>query len=201
MEQKNGRLIFRVAAAMIAVALYSAMVMGASGDGAADRVLGQFDFTHHAPNLVDGKGMFSPDAVAIDASATPNRLYVADSDNNRVLGWNSADSFSNGEPADLVIGQPGFISSRCINVSATSLCDPEAVAVDRSGNSYLADAGNSRVLEYTVPPSWSLGRAAALRRPDATAIRPTATPPASTCALQPVSLSMSPQSLRGRYRQ
>ena len=65
---------------MIAVALYSAMVLGAGGDGAADRVLGQFDFDPSAANLVDGKGMFGPDAVAIDGSVTPNRIYVADSE-------------------------------------------------------------------------------------------------------------------------
>ncbi len=64
------------AAGMIAVALYAPIVI-ASGT-TADRVLGQFDFTHNAANLVDGKGLFTPDAVAIDSSTTPNRVYVAD---------------------------------------------------------------------------------------------------------------------------
>jgi hypothetical protein len=136
---------------MLAVALYSAMVLGAAGDGAADRVLGQFDFTHHAPNLVDARGMFGPNAVAIDASTTPNRIYVADAENNRVLGWNDASSFNNAAPADLVIGQPDFISSDCGSTSATSLCDPEGVVVDQSGNLYVADAGSNRVIEYANP--------------------------------------------------
>ena len=115
------------------------------------RVLGQFDFTHDLANLVDGKGLYLPQAVAIDSSATPNRIYVADQDNNRVLGWRNADSFSNGAPAGLVIGQPDFISSGCSAASAHSLCQPAGVAVDGAGNLYVADAGNNRVLEYTNP--------------------------------------------------
>ena len=135
---------------MIAVALYAAIVL-ASGT-TADGVLGQFDFTHNVANLVDGKGLNVPEAVVIDASATPNRVYVADEDNNRVLGWRDADSFTNGAPADLVIGQPDFISSDCTGtVSAGSLCAPEGVAVDGAGNLYVADSSSSRVLEYRNP--------------------------------------------------
>ena len=62
-----------------------------TSDTTADRVLGQDDFTHNAANLMDAQGLNLPDAVAIDASATPNRVYVADEDNNRVLGWSDAD--------------------------------------------------------------------------------------------------------------
>ncbi len=134
---------------VIAIAL-SAPIVLASGS-TADRVLGQFDFTHRAANLVDAKGFFSPDAVAIDASALPTRVYVADAENNRVLGWKDAANFSNGAPADLVIGQPDFISSECGDASALSLCTPTGVAVDGSGNLYVADLGNGRVLEYTNP--------------------------------------------------
>ena len=61
---------------MIAVALYAAMVLATGTTG--DRVLGQFDFVHQAANLVDAKGMWNPDDVAIDLSITPNRVYVAD---------------------------------------------------------------------------------------------------------------------------
>ena len=58
---------------------------GAPGDTTADFVLGQFDFTHTTPNLVDGAGVdtnsstppFLWGAVAIDTTVSPNRVYVA----------------------------------------------------------------------------------------------------------------------------
>jgi len=134
---------------MIPVALYAAIVL--AGGTVADGVLGQLDFTHNVPNLVDGKGLNLPEAVAIDSSATTDRVFVADADNNRVLGWADADSFTNGAPADLVIGQPDFLSSNCSATSASRLCMPVGVAVDPSGNLYVADASNNRVLEYTHP--------------------------------------------------
>ena len=76
-------------------------------------------------------------------------------DNNRVLGWKDAATFTNGAAADLVIGQPDFLSAFCNGVSGTrsasSLCDPDGVAVDGAGNLYVADESNNRVLEYTNP--------------------------------------------------
>jgi sugar lactone lactonase YvrE len=126
-----------------------------SGATTADRVLGQDDFAHNVANLVDAQGLNFPEAVAIDSHATPNRVYVADADNNRVLAWTDAGSFANGAPADLVIGQPDFLSSLCnagsATVSANSLCYPAGVAVDGAGNLYVADEYNNRVLEYPNP--------------------------------------------------
>ncbi len=143
----------KIAAAMVPLALFAVIVL-ASGT-TADRVLGQFDFAHNAANLVDAKGLFAPQAVAIDMTTTPNRIYLADFTNNRVLGWNNAASFTDGEAADLVIGQADFISYLCNGTSGTasasSLCSPAGVAVDGSGNLYVADMGNSRVLEYANP--------------------------------------------------
>ena len=68
-----------------------------------------------------------------------------------MLGWKNAASFGNGTPADLVIGQPDFFSSIASRPASDSLCTPAGVAVDGSGNLYVADSGNSRVLEYTSP--------------------------------------------------
>ncbi len=119
----------------------------------ADRVLGQLAFVYSGPNFVDARGVFAPRGVAVDRSTVPSRVYVADTSNNRVLGWASAAAFVDGAPADLVIGQPDFLSSSCNSggLSATSLCSPIGVAVDAGGNLYVADASNSRVLEYDAP--------------------------------------------------
>ena len=149
MVGKSYRRAFGITPAIVCVLLFAAIVL-ASGS-TADRVLGQFDFTHVAANLVDAKGLSIPHAVAIDSSASPNRVYVADAGNNRVLGWKNAAAFANGAPADLVIGQPDFITNDCIGATASSLCTPLAAAVDASGNLYVADSSNSRVLEYTNP--------------------------------------------------
>jgi len=125
----------------------------APGIPAADRVLGQLDFTHNAPNTVDAESMNDGRHLAVDKSVTPNRLYVADRGNSRVLGYSSVAAFVNRAPANLVIGQPDFFSSACNTggVSPNSLCFPEGVAVDSAGNLYVADFSNNRVLEYTSP--------------------------------------------------
>ena len=68
-----------------------------------------------------------------------------------MLGWRNATSFSNGAPADMVIGQPDFNSSGCASPSATRFCNPMGVAVDASGNLYISDNSYSRVLEFTSP--------------------------------------------------
>jgi sugar lactone lactonase YvrE len=124
-----------------------------STDTTADIVLGQLDFSHNGFNFIDASGLFSPQSVAIDTSATPNRLYVEDTLNSRVLGYQDVTTFANGGAADLVIGQPDFNSGACDGggVIAGSLCDPIGVALDASGNLYVADQFNNRVLEYDTP--------------------------------------------------
>ncbi|HEY2104173.1 MAG TPA: NHL repeat-containing protein [Candidatus Binataceae bacterium] len=124
-----------------------------TGDTIADRVLGQITFTNWLPNFVDSGGLYLPQSVALDRSVTPNRLYVADTQNNRVLGWANAASFANGAAANLVIGQPDFFSDSSDNggITAKSLNFPMGVAVDPRGNLYVADTLNSRVLEYLSP--------------------------------------------------
>ena len=129
----------------------------AAGDTIADRVLGQFDFFHNTLNFVDAESLATNGAnsfagVVVDTSSIPNRIYVADQINNRVLGWASVAALSNNRPADIEIGQPDFFTTTCLATpSAASLCTPAGVAVDGLGNLYVADSGNNRVLEYNSP--------------------------------------------------
>jgi sugar lactone lactonase YvrE len=137
------------AALWLAAGAYPAMAQGI----AAERVLGQTDFTSGSVNFVGAKSLYHPAAAAIDASVTPNRVYVADTLNNRVLGWKNVADFKNGAPADIVLGQPDFAHSACNanGLNAKSLCGPSAVAVDSKGHLYVADSENNRVLEYHTP--------------------------------------------------
>ena len=75
--------------------------VAAQGDTTADRVLGQADFANRTPNPVDGRRLNFPWSVAVDTSVTPNRLYVADTFDNRVLGWKDVTAFVDGDAADL----------------------------------------------------------------------------------------------------
>ncbi|HJU12566.1 MAG TPA: NHL repeat-containing protein [Candidatus Binataceae bacterium] len=119
----------------------------------ANGVSGQLDFGHNGVNRARPRSLNAPDTVAIDHSVVPNRLYVADTGNNRVLGWSSVANFTNGQAADLVIGQADFRAAICNygGVTSQSLCNPSGVAVDLTGNLYVADTGNNRVLEFNSP--------------------------------------------------
>jgi len=91
-----------------------------------------------------------------------------------VLGWHSVLSFTNGAPADLVIGQADLLSAGCNQnrvdsagnslVAADTLCLPDGVAVDPGGNLWVADSSNFRVLQFKAPFSSgvSAGQSAAV---------------------------------------
>lgn len=111
--------------------------------------------TATAPNLVEGREFDAPQALAIDQSASPPILYVADFQNNRVLAWKNAAAFTNGGPfADLVIGQRDLLSTGPQGPAgdlSTGLTGPIALTVDSKGNLYVADAGNNRIVRYPAP--------------------------------------------------
>jgi sugar lactone lactonase YvrE len=129
---------------------------GNDGDTVADNVLGQPDFVHNVANTPNGTSLWiggNLARVAIDKSTTPNRVYVADASNNRVLGYSSISALTNGAASNIVIGQPDLFTTTC-NVygrTAQSLCSPQGVAVDALGNLWVADSGNNRVLDFNKP--------------------------------------------------
>ena len=102
-------------------------------------------------SISSASDLCDPVAVAIAPSGD---LYVADSGNNRVLEYSSPLTNAT---AENVFGQNGsFTSTSADNggVSASSLNAPLGVAVDGSGDLYIADS-NNRVLEYSSPLSSS----------------------------------------------
>lgn len=105
-----------------------------------------------APNMLEGRELFQPLAVAVDASVAPPIVYVCDTGNNRVLGWRNSTGYLNGEPADIVLGQPDAQSSIPYTQPAlpffSGLSAPASVAVDSNGNVFVVDAGNNRILRF-----------------------------------------------------
>ena len=61
------------------------------------------------PNLVEGRELNRPLGVGIDA--TRRILWVADTGNNRVLGWRNSSVFESGARADFVLGQRDLLST------------------------------------------------------------------------------------------
>ena len=110
----------------------------------ASLVIGQTSLTGSGDSSPAGS-LFGPTGLAFDPSGN---LWVVDSGNNRVLEFKSP--FSNGELASIVIGQPtfgGYIGT----TTAGGLNDPSYLAFDPSGNLWVTDQGNNRVLEFTTP--------------------------------------------------
>jgi len=109
---------------------------GVIGDWWADVILGQPDFSQITYNEVVGNKIFNPGGVYVDRSAQPNKIYVYDGGNSRVLGLShlgvclaganagqicttqsdcpgSSCLIQEERAADIVFGQPSFNSSAC----------------------------------------------------------------------------------------
>src|SRR5262249_47250741 len=82
----------------------------------ADIVLGQKDFTTLGPVVVNASTFRAPHGVWIQNG----KFFVADTQNNRVLIWNSIPT-QNNQPADLVLGQANFTTVPQIDQTKSSL--------------------------------------------------------------------------------
>jgi sugar lactone lactonase YvrE len=89
---------------------------------------------------ITATGLNHPNAVAVDSSGN---LYVADYGDNRVLYYLAGSTTATG-----VYGQGGDFTTRTTGTSATALNTPSSLALDGSGNLYVADTGNNRVLFF-----------------------------------------------------
>lgn len=117
----------------------------------ADIVLGQPDFTTLAP-ATNNKGMRGPQGVWIQGS----RLFVADTDNSRILVWNTIPT-SNNQAADYVLGEPDFNAAppnTTIDLPATAsnLFSPVSVTSDGQ-RLFVTDLGHSRILIWNSIPT------------------------------------------------
>ncbi len=119
----------------------NASVLG--NNPAADLVLGQSDFTTHAPDTTADR-MRLPFGVWIDPAGD---LWVADRGNNRVLRFADAANLSNGAAAVQVIGQSNFTNGGG-TAGAARLFSPQSVMEDPSGRLWVADSSNSRIVAY-----------------------------------------------------
>lgn len=118
----------------------------------ASRVVGhpQLTLATSSPNLVEGREFNSPQGIVVDTAANPPTLFVADTANNRVLGWRNATSFANGSRADLVLGQPDFFTTTG-STATGRLYFPTGLAVDSQHSLYVVDSRNNRVLRFPDP--------------------------------------------------
>ncbi len=151
---------------------------GAFNYSSANIVVGQTDFPFNAPNLIEGRevwiynGGAPGGGIAVDKSSDPPHLYIADTYNNRILGFRDARAVGTDvrslltQKADLVIGQPaGDLFRSMVNYpngdkdlpTSTGLYQPVGVVVDDSGNLWVADSGNGRVLRFPAPFSVAAG--------------------------------------------
>jgi sugar lactone lactonase YvrE len=126
----------------------------ATTDTTADLVIGQPNLTSAGGNQGGTPAANTVDhciACFIDADGN---LYVADEFNNRVLLFPAP--LSNNMNASRVYGQPGFTTNGTNQggISANSMNGSVGVAIDPvSGNLFVADGPNMRILEFSTPRS------------------------------------------------
>jgi len=116
---------------------------------AANVVLGQPSLGTNSVNVGGvASGLFEPRNVCV----YKDRVFVSDTQNNRVLIWNRIPT-TNQQPPDVVLGQADFTKSTANRglaaPTASTLSGPRGVSVD-DGHVYVGDAGNGRVLIWNT---------------------------------------------------
>lgn len=120
----------------------------------ADIVLGQTNFTDNRPNRDEQEAYANTLNWCYGVFYHQGKLFVADTGNRRVLVWNELPS-ENGQPADLVLGQPDMFS-RNENGGGTASASSMRWCHDITfwqENLVVTDAGNNRVMIWEGMPT------------------------------------------------
>ena len=145
----------------------------ATNNAPADVVVGQANFAGSslpAGGAPTAKSMRGPQGVWIQNG----RLYVADTQNNRILIYNQIPT-SNGVAADVVLGQPNFttateanLAAQTTTATASNLLNPVAVSSD-GVHLFVTDLGYNRVLIWNnIPTSNGAAADVEIGQPDMT---------------------------------
>jgi DNA-binding beta-propeller fold protein YncE len=112
-----------------------------------DYVLGQPDWVTTSSGVSQSK-MYYPQGLSVDESN--QRLFVADTANNRVLVYDLSGGITDGMNATSVLGQADFTASS-VATSASGMRTPRGVEYAASIETlFVADAVNSRVLAFDL---------------------------------------------------
>jgi len=124
----------------------------------ADVVVGQTNFTNWASlplaSPPTAGSLRGPQGVWLQNG----KLFVADTQNNRVLIWNSIPT-TNGKAADVVVGAPNFttysataVANQPTSATASNMLDPVSVTSDGT-HLFVTDLGYNRVLIWDAIPT------------------------------------------------
>ena len=139
----------------------------------ASVVIGEPDFTTRTCTA-SANTIELPLAVAIDSNGN---LWVAERyTTSRILEF--VPPFSNGMSATLVIGQTSLTSLAGCNQglaapTASTICGAEGMTFDASGDLWVGDSNNERVLEFKPPFTTGMAASVELGQPAATAFTST----------------------------
>jgi hypothetical protein len=122
----------------------------------ANYVIGQTGFGLNV-QAATATGLNQPFEAIVDPAT--GKVFVCDGNNNRILRYPSTAAMTNGAAAEAVLGQANFTANGS-GVSATTLNEPGGIAVDASGNLWVADYSNNRVLRYANAATIASGAAA-----------------------------------------
>ena len=109
----------------------------------AELVIGQSDFISSGAGISSSK-LSAPTCLSVHNGD----LWVSDFLNNRVLCFRAAYLYSSNLPsAGLVLGQTTFLTNSS-GTSSHEMSGPNGIAVDESGNLWVAEYGNNRVILF-----------------------------------------------------
>ncbi len=123
-------------------------------DQPADVVVGQKDFTSLKPVVADATSVRAPQGVWL----YNNKLYVADTLNNRIMIWNNVPT-QNNQAADMVLGQANFttvtavlLTDPTLGAQPNTILNPSSVTTD-GVHLFVTDLGHNRVMIWQKLPT------------------------------------------------
>ncbi|MES2962706.1 MAG: hypothetical protein V4760_02375, partial [Bdellovibrionota bacterium] len=159
---------------------------------AADVVLGQPLMTSGVLNNggVSASSLGSPYKIAV----WNGKLLVADRTNSRILIWNSIPT-SDATPADVVVGQPNFVSGSYnagqAAPNAFGFKTAAAIAVDAKGRLIVADTQNNRLMIWkSIPTTNFVPADVVIGQPSMTSLEGSMIGPTASTVALPAALSV-----------